>query len=220
MNGRFGQLAQVLFIGVAASGVFSFVSAMKEGEQRRVCTPLCSLSPDYAARNRLAPEFELKDLTGRPVQLSDYRGKVVVLNFWTKTCAPCLQEMPSLAQLGKVLAAYPDIELLTVTTDESASDASATLSSVLGETANFTTLVDAESDVVRGKYGTKLFPETWILDPDGVIRARIDGPRDWYELAPLVIQFAESISGALSCTVEFENRQAKGSQCEDIPVAG
>src|SRR5690606_16128853 len=100
--------------------VYSFVSSMKEGEARRVCTPVCSLAPDYGARNRLAPNFTLKDLSGRPVSLSDYRGKVVVLNFWTKTCAPCLREMPSLLQLGQVLEGYPNIELLTVTTDESA----------------------------------------------------------------------------------------------------
>lgn len=211
---------QLVFIALSALGVYSFVSAARDGEERRVCSALCSLAPDYAGRNRLAPDLELKDLEGREVKLSEYRGKAVVLNFWTKTCGPCLEEMPSLAELGKILADYPDIELLTVTTDESAEDARNTLRSVLGEDAPFVTLVDSKNEAVRNKFGTRLFPETWFIDPNGVIRARIDGPRDWTSLAPLTIQFAKSISGPLSCDVEFEKRSPKGPQCDDFPIAG
>ncbi len=211
---------QLVFIVSAALGVYSFVTAVREGEQRRLCGPVCSLAPDYAGRNRLVPELELSDLSGRKVSLADYRGKVVVLNFWTKTCGPCLEEMPSLADLAKILKKYPNIELVTVTTDESAADAQATLRSVLGEDAPFITLVDAKDEEVRNKFGTRLFPETWIIDPEGVIRARIDGPRDWAELAPLTIEFAKSISGRLTCDVEFDKRRPKGAQCEGFPVAG
>lgn len=219
-NANVSTVLQLTFVVLAAAGVYSFVTSIKEAESRRICTPVCSIAPDYADNNRLAPDITLPDLDGNMVRLSDYRGKTVILNFWTKSCEPCLQEMPSLSNLGKVLRDRDDIVLLTVTTDESAEDARATLASVLGEIPSFVTLVDPESDVVRGKFGTKLYPETWFIDPNGVIRARIDGPRNWLELAPLSILFAESISGPLSCPVTFKSKTASGNFCHDVPVSG
>ena len=159
-------------------------------------------------------------MLNRPVSLCDYRGKVVVLNFWTKSCRPCLEEMPALNTLGGILEKHPEIELLTITTDESAQDALDTLTSVLGEQVKFTTLVDSNNEVVQKLFGTRLYPETWFIDPQGVIRARIDGPRDWLDLAPLSIEFAKSISGPVSCDVEFDRRRPIGPQCEGFPVAG
>jgi peroxiredoxin len=196
------QLAQIAVIALGATFVYSFVTAAREGEQRRVCTTLCHMSPDYAARNRLAPDFELSSLDGKPVKLSDYRGKTVVLNFWTKTCRPCLEEMPSVAELARILHDRGSAVVVTVTTDESAEDARATLQSVLGGEAPFVTLVDSDSDVVAGKFGTKLFPETWIVDPKGVIRARFDGPRDWS--TPLAVDLAESYRTPISCSLQFD----------------
>lgn len=220
MNSGLSIFAQAAFIAVSALGVYSFVTAAKDGEQRRLCTPICTMNPDYAGRNRIAPDFELTALDGRRVRLSDYRGKMVVLNFWTKTCAPCLREMPSINQLAKVLQGYPNVALLTVTTDESAADAAATLESVLNEPPAFMTLVDAENAVVLGKYGTKLYPETWFIDEGGVIRARVDGPRDWQELAALTVDLARSLQGPVTCDVEIIDSKPLGSQCTDIPSAG
>lgn len=219
-NPGLALFVQLLFVAVASLGVYLFVRAARDGETRRLCSPVCAVAPDYAARNRLAPDFQLTDLNGRPVRLSDYRGKVVVMNFWTKTCKPCLEEMPSLNEFGKVLRQRSDVVLLTVNTDASADDARATLQSVIGAETTFTTLNDAESAVVNAKYGTKLFPETWIIDPAGVIRARIDGPRDWLSLAPLMLQLVESLSSPVSCEVEFNKRVPSGSVCRDIPSAG
>jgi peroxiredoxin len=201
-------IAQAVVIGLAAVFVYSFVSAARDGEERRACAALCHLAPDYAARNRLAPEFELPSLEGKRVRLSDYRGKTVVLNFWTKTCRPCLEEMPSLSELAQILSRKGDAVVVTVTTDDSAEDARATLTSVLGSTVPFVTLVDPESTVVADKYGTKLFPETWIIDPRGVIRARFDGPRDWS--SPLAIDLAENLGSPPNCALEIDGNASSG----------
>jgi hypothetical protein len=91
---------------------------------------------------------------------------------------------------------------------------------VLNETPAFVTLVDPESQVVGGKFGTTLYPETWFIDPNGVIRARVDGPRDWQSLAALTVDLARTISEPLSCEVEFIDRRPSGNQCDDIPEAG
>ena len=77
----------------------------RDAETRRACVPACAMRPNYAGRNRTAPDFELEDVKGGKVRLSEYRGKTVVLNFWTTTCQPCLEEMPSIAELAKVLEA-------------------------------------------------------------------------------------------------------------------
>ena len=185
-----------------------------------MCTPVCALSPDYAGRDRLAPDFELTTIEGHKVRLSDYRGKVVVMNFWSKTCKPCIDEMPSLNDLGSILSNHDDVVLLTINTDETAQDAQATLQTVLKTQPNFQTLSDPGGEVVTGKFGSKLYPETWFIDPDGVIRARIDGPRDWLEFAPLTLDFARSLMSPMACQVEFDRRRPLGNQCNGIPAAG
>ncbi len=207
----FARVVELTFIACAAVGVYGFVTAAKDGETRRSCTSLCALRPAYAAQNRLAPDFELPSINGGKVKLSSFRGKVVILNFWTKTCRPCLEEMPSIANLAKALKAHPDVVLLTITTDESATDARDTMKSVLGGgDPPFEVLVDAESEIVRDKYGTKLFPETWFIDGEGVIRARFDGARDWAN--PLTIDLANSLKNPLQCGIRFDKGKPQGPQ--------
>ncbi len=205
---KFAQIAQAVVLVLATFGVYGFVTTAKDSEARHACSALCALKPDYAGRNRLAPDFELPSMRGGKVRLSDYRGKIVILNFWTKTCRPCLEEMPSLATLGKAVAKQPEVVLLTITTDESAEDARATMKSVLGGDPPFTVLIDSENVVVREKYGTKLFPETWFVDKSGIIRARFDGPRDWDGALPLDI--AKSLATPIPCEVTYSHGRPTG----------
>jgi peroxiredoxin len=211
------RLAQTIVIVVAAIAVYSFVAAAKDGELRRRCAALCHLSPEYAAKNRLAPDFELPSIDGSKVRLSDFRGKTVVLNFWTKNCRPCLEEMPSLGELAGILRGRKDVVVLTVSTDETAEDVRDTLKSVLSDKAPFVTVVDAESKVVSGMYGTKLYPETWLIDPRGVIRARFDGPRDWS--SALGLELIDNLGSPATCPIEFSESGPVGSGasiCEAI----
>jgi len=210
-------LAQLGFIVLAALVVYAFVATARDGEGRRACTPLCTMRPNYAGNNRLAPDFELSNLSGKKVSLSDYRGKVVILNFWTKTCRPCLEELPSLGDLAKVLKREKDIELVTICTDETAADAKETLKSVMGGDVPFEVLMDPESKVVSDKYGTTLYPETWFIDPAGVIRVRIDGQRDW--ATALTIDLAKTLASPLTCDISFSKGEPKGSQvafCDEL----
>lgn len=206
---RAPQIFEAGFLILAAVAVYQFVRTGIDGEQRRVCSSLCGMAPQYAGRNRIAPDFELPALAGGRLRLSDHRGKVVILNFWTKTCPPCLEEMNSLAELGRSLRGRKDIVLWTISTDQSFEDIRVTLRSVLGEAEPpFTVLLDPEADVVTGKFGTKLFPETWYIDRDQVIRARVDGARDWS--GPLALDFAESLGEPLVCEVIFRQGRPSG----------
>lgn len=211
------QLAQLAFIVVAAVAVYSFVATARDGERRRVCSALCHLGPNYSDRNRSAPDFELPTVAGGKLKLSSYRKKVVVLNFWTKNCRPCLEEMPSLAELAASLKHDKDVVVLTVSTDENVEDARGTLRSVLGSDAALVTAVDPDSKVVGGQYGTRLYPETWLIDTRGVIRARFDGARDWS--SALVVDLIQGLKEPVACSIAFDNGKATGEDapiCEDI----
>ncbi|AKU96489.1 Thiol:disulfide oxidoreductase related to ResA [Labilithrix luteola] len=211
-------IAHIAFVLVAAVGVFSFVTVAKEGESRRRCSATCLLRPEYAGYERLAPDFKLKDTKGHDISLSSYRGKVVVLNFWTKTCGPCMQEMPEIADLARILKPMDDVAVVTISTDESAQDASGTLKSVLREEPPFSVLIDPEgSQVVASKFGTNLYPETWIIDKNGVIRARFDGAREWSSAA--VVQMVDEIRGGAYCDVQARQGKFVGKDahvCDSI----
>lgn len=211
------QIAQMLFIIAASFFVYGFVSVAKDSEARRSCASICALHPNYAGRDRVAPDFELTNLEGKKVRLRDFRGKTVVLNFWSKTCPPCLEEMPSLAELAHQMSKRNDVVLLTISTDESADDAKNTLQSILGTKAPFEVLMDPDSKVVTDQFGTKLFPETWFIDGNGVVRARVDGARDWS--SALTLEFVDSLAAPLQCDIGFRSGRATGSSatlCEEM----
>jgi hypothetical protein len=187
-NAQLAQLAQLAFIALAAALVYAFVTVAQDGEARGACTPLCAIRPAYANHNRTAPDFDLPDLDGKRVRLSSFRGKTVVLNFWTKTCRPCLEEMPSLGDLR----------------------------AVLGKDPTFPVLIDPDAALVHGKFGTSLYPETWFIDPDGTIRARVDGARDWTN--PMVLNVVRMISRPSGCNLTFDRGKPRGDRraiCSD-----
>lgn len=202
------KVAQLAFVAIASISVYAFVAVAKEGELRRACSAVCGLHPNYAAYERKAPDFELPNLNGQKVRLSQFRGKTVIVNFWSKTCPPCLEEMPSVAALGHALRGRSDVVLLTVTTDESAQDATSTLRSILADDVPFEVLLDPDAKVVGELFGTKLYPETWIIDRHGAIVARVDGARDW--ASKPVLDYVESLDGPLTCPIEFHKSEPSG----------
>ena len=214
-------VAQVAFVVVAALFVYSFVGVTKEGETRRVCSAPCYLHPDYLGAERRAPSFSLRDMQGKTVTLESLKGKVVVLNFWTKTCGPCLEEMPELAEFTKVLRDRRDVVVLAVSTDEGPEDVKPTLQTVLREPPPFAVLFDPDLRVVRDKYGTRLFPETWFIDKEGVIRARFDGARDWNN--PLFVNFVDALRGGEYCPVKIDGNSLGGRAgriCDEMSAGG
>jgi len=218
---RFAIAAEIAFVLLAGTAVYAFVSMARTSETRRACVPLCAMHPSYAGRNRTAPDFELRALDGRSVKLSQFAGKTVVLSFWTSACPPCIEEMPSLAHLAKVLAKRRDVVLLSVSTDTDGAAARSAIEAGLSAPAPFPVLLDPDSSVVGGKYGTRLFPETWFVDPRGIIRARFDGARDWSN--PVVLDLIDSLARPPSCDIDIasgsSDREIEGI-CEETLSAG
>ncbi len=171
------RAGQALFALFALGTVIVFGGAVRDGEARRAPeTLLRMMRPDYDGNNRTAPDFTLRDKDGRPVRLSDFRGRTVVLHFWSRTCAPCIDELQrSLPAFDELTHGRTDVSLVLVTTDPNWES----VSTLVPEGFRAPILFDPQSSVVGAKYGTRLFPETWVIDPRGVIRARFDRTIEW-----------------------------------------
>lgn len=201
-------LAQIGFAVLAGLAVYGFVDMAKHAEIRRACEPLVQLRPQYLGYDKAAPDFDLPALGGGRVKLSDYRGKVVILHFWTKTCKPCLEELPLLAKFAEQLKDRKDVALIAVTIDENPQAiADVVAVSFEGKAPNFPIAFDPENSIVRGKYGTKLFPETWLIDTVGAIRARFDGVPMAGESCepvwkgPMILSAIDALRGPAVCDI-------------------
>ena len=114
------------------------------------------------------------DLNGKAAHLSDMRGKVVVLNYWATWCPPCVEETPSLIELNKRLASRNGL-VLGVSVDE---DDAAYRKFIQDHGINFLTSRDPSKKSAQD-YGTVMYPETYIIDRQGLVRRKIIGPVDW-----------------------------------------
>jgi len=125
---------------------------------------------------KVAPDFNLPDLNDKDIRLSDFRGKVVFLNFWATWCKPCREEMPSMEILyknfekdGLVILA---ISIDRVTTKKDIPPFVKALN------LTFPILVDSWGQTDK-RYKLMGVPETYIIDRQGILREKVIGPRDW-----------------------------------------
>lgn len=125
-------------------------------------------------RGDVAPSFDLERLDGGRFASSELGGRVSLVNFWATWCKPCEDEMPAMQRLYETLA--PEgFELVAISVDASASDVRA-FRERLG--VGFPILLDPDQDVSR-RYQTTGFPESLLVDRNGVIVERYVGPREW-----------------------------------------
>jgi peroxiredoxin len=142
------------------------ISTLAYAVQRELLTRLPEPKP--------APDFTLEDTQGNTHSLSDYRGKVVILNFWATWCRPCRKEMPSMQRAweqvrdqGVVLLAVnweEDKETIAVFTDKYPVD--------------FPILMDKDGSVAK-QWEVKGLPTTYVIDPQGQAVYRVVGEREW-----------------------------------------
>ena len=128
-----------------------------------------------------AKDFTVQD-SDRKVSLSQFRGQVLVLNFWATWCPPCIEETPSLEMMQERMRSR-GVVVLGVSIDV---DADAYHRFLQQKSINFLTVRDPEQKVAT-MYGTTGWPETYIIDRDGVVRRKLVGAVDWN--SPEVVQF-------------------------------
>lgn len=121
-----------------------------------------------------APSFSLPDMDGKVVSLQAFRGKVILLNFWTTWCPPCRQEIPDLNDLQDRLRSRGFV-IVAVSTDISGK----TLQDFLRKhRVSYIVLHDQESKVAR-QYKAYSLPASFLIDRDGRIVERFTGSEDW-----------------------------------------
>ena len=118
----------------------------------------------------------------RTVTLSQFKGQVVVLNFWATWCPPCIEEMPSLVQMQQRMKTK-GVTVLAVSVDVDQDNYQRFLKD---HNVNLLTVRDADQKS-NALYGTFKFPETYMIDRNGVVRRKFIGAVDWTE--PEVIEY-------------------------------
>jgi|Deesub1362A_J573_1020465.scaffolds.fasta_scaffold00230_42 peroxiredoxin len=127
-----------------------------------------------AAVGKPAPDFELRDSTGRLWRLSDLRGKVVFINFWATWCTTCKAEMPYKERLYKKMQGRP-FQMLGILFRDNPHNL---VQYFKEHKVSPPTLISPDNKVAR-LYGITGVPETFIVDKNGIIREKIVGPREW-----------------------------------------
>jgi thiol-disulfide isomerase/thioredoxin len=123
-----------------------------------------------------ATGFRLPARGGGEIDLSAFRGKAVLVNFWATWCPPCREEMPSLARLAQSFDAQ-SFEVVTVSVDEGWEPVDRFLP---GPKTPYRVALDKDARISR-TYGTTKLPESYLLDRDGKVRLKFVGPRNWMD---------------------------------------
>lgn len=132
-----------------------------------------------------ARDFSVQD-SDRKVSLNQFRGQVLVLNFWATWCPPCVEELPSLMSMQERTRAKGVIVLgISIDVDDNAYHRFLQQRNV-----NFLTVRDPDQKVA-GMYGTSGWPETYVIDRQGKLRRKFVGPVDWN--SPDVVHFLSEL---------------------------
>jgi peroxiredoxin len=127
-------------------------------------------------------EIQLKDVYGNTVRLSDFRGKVVFLNFWATWCAACVVEMPSMEKLHRRLK-DKDFVMVAINLQESDAQVKAFFEKMK---LSFTALLDSNGEVATG-FAVNALPTSFVLDKQGRIVGAAIGPREWNSRASIAL---------------------------------
>ena len=122
-----------------------------------------------------APDFTLRNLNGNLEGLSEFKDKVVVLNFWATWCAPCLEEMPAFEKLYR---RYRSQGLTVIAVSLDKGDTSKVEKFVDEHSLTFPVLLDLDG-IAERIYPSFTIPFTYVIDKKGRIAARVDGAKNW-----------------------------------------
>ncbi|ADQ15512.1 TlpA family protein disulfide reductase [Halanaerobium hydrogeniformans] len=160
----------ILIVVIAAAGAFIYFQNMGTGNE---------LPERGTEVDKLAPDFQIEDLDGNEVKLSDYQGEKVFLNFWASWCPPCREEMPAMQELHE--KRNEDITILAVNVGE---DKAVIQSYLLENPYSFKILLDENRQVAQD-YLVRGIPTSYFLDEDGVIINKITGAISYQQMLEL-----------------------------------
>lgn len=138
-------------------------------------------SQGEGGRFKSAPQFSLKDRSGKTVRLDDFQGKLVVLHFWASWCPPCVDEIPKWLELAKSMETNSMVKFVAVSLDKSWEDADKIMKPEI-VTKGVVSLLDADQSVSE-QFGSYQFPETYLISPDARVLTKWVGVREWNDPA-------------------------------------
>lgn len=154
----------ILLIAVVLVAVGVAMVTMKPG-QRTQTLPTGGTLPDFA----------LIDAAQNTTRLSAMRGSVVFINFWSTWCASCIEEMPSIERMYRLLADNPSFKVVTILYKDDLTRAQAFLAR---HGYTFPMYVNPDDSAAR-IFGITGIPESFIVDKQGSLRAKVIGPAEW-----------------------------------------
>jgi len=159
------HLNRVFVILVAATGIALISSACSKKEEPQTQfqqTPTVESTGSAEAGNP-APDFALQDVNGKDVSLADYKGNVIMVNFWATWCGPCKREIPDFVELQKTYGGK-GLKIVGIALD----DPSEVNAFVKNERLNYDVLIG--TDEVAMRYGNiRSIPTTFLVDREGKI---------------------------------------------------
>jgi len=144
--------------------------------------------------SKMAPEFKLNNIRGGTTELSDFKGKVVLVNFWATWCAACVEEMESMQNLYNDLK-KKDVEIVAISIDRWNEDR--IIDYADKKNLNFHILRDPDQKV-RKQYYIMGLPTSYLIDGDGKIRGYVSGARTWDSLTSKNTLLSLKDSGSLA----------------------
>jgi cytochrome c biogenesis protein CcmG/thiol:disulfide interchange protein DsbE len=185
-----------LYFAVAVCLALGLLSTLVR-ERGLAPAPLPELSGEQRGP---APGFALLDLAGRPYSLDEFRGRVVILNFWATWCGPCREELPSLDRL-EALHRPAGLRVIAISLDRGSRDSVQRY--IESREISMTILHDPGSQA-GDRYGVRLYPTSVVVDRAGRIVARVPSAWDW--AAPSVSDWLGRLLAEPAVTTEPESQ--------------
>ena len=183
-------IAYVVFVLLSGVLVFGFASALGPAVDQQGAGACRAMNSEV--REGSSPEFSALDRRGEPVELTDLRGRFVVLNFWATWCEPCTREWPELDKLSRRLQGRADVVVVAVSLDEEADKVEPYLASMSLEQTPVEVWRDPTGEANRLFGGEKL-PDTYFVNELGELVDAFINVRMWGSSA--AVQCVESRVG-------------------------
>jgi len=186
---KYGFIVWIIVLATVLGGEYVLSDKLKDkGEEKPTQTinetPNASTYEKYKVESGFKPAFTIKNASGENVSLSDYKGQVVILNFWASWCPPCIEEMPELQEVHDSLG--EGTVLLAINLTDGQRETRELADKFLAKNGyDMNVLYDAEGKAFT-PFGITSIPQTFIIDKEGMVIYNIAGATDKATIDALV----------------------------------
>ena len=138
-----------------------------------------------------AQDFTLEKMNGQPLKLSDYKGKIIIVNFWASWCNPCVEEFPSMIKLVDKMK--DDVMVIAVSTDDQKKDIEAFMKAFSIPRPGFEVVWDKDKSIMKA-YGVEKVPESFLIGRDFKLIRKVLGIENWS--SPDALAFFQTVIGS------------------------